>query len=74
MISSKNLNSNLKQLLKKNNFVDKNQESIAQQLDIRTNEQSQCNSQTTLSTKETITTENNTQHKEMHDKTTYLWT
>ena len=56
-------------MLNKSNFVDKNQISIAQQFDIRTNEQSHRNNQTTSSIKETITTKNNTQHKEMQDKT-----
>ena len=39
-----------------------------QQLDIRTNEQSRGNNQATSSIKETMTTENNTQYKEMQDQ------
>ena len=56
-IQRKRSNNNLKRTLGKNNFVDKNQASITQQLDIRTNEQSH-NNQATSDIKET-TTKNN---------------
>ena len=48
--------------------TDKNQASVAQQLDIRTNEQSHGNNQATSSIKEIITTENSTQYKEIQDQ------
>ena len=67
-LQSKRSNKNLKRTLSKNNFLDKNQASIMQQLDIRTNEQSRGNNQATSSIKETMTTENNTQYKEMQDQ------
>ena len=57
-IQRKRSNNNLKRTLGKNNFVDKNQASVTQQLDIRTNEQSHHNNQATSDIKET-TTENN---------------
>ena len=56
-LQRKRSNKNLKQTLSKSNFVDKNQASIAQQLDIRTNEESHCNNLATSSIKETITTD-----------------
>lgn len=50
------------------NFADKNQASIAQQLDTRTHKQSLRNSQATPSLKGKIATKNNTQYKEKQDQ------
>ena len=69
-ILTKRVIATLKRTFSKNNFVDKKQASIAQQLDIKTNEQSY---QATSSIKEAKTTENNMRYKEMQsDKTAYL--